>query len=115
MTNGEALAQIEAYARENMGYDNPQGKMLEILTELTDIRNSRIGLDGDILGAYNVAMSGFRALLAPKEGVADPETVLGDVLEHGTGDRYIVTGDNRAASALLAYHGVRYRITCAPE
>ncbi len=65
MDNAEAIAKCEQYGREIMGLDNVQGKMLEILTAMTNARNSRLDLPDEYIVPYNVAMAGFRRLFAP--------------------------------------------------
>jgi hypothetical protein len=66
ITDREALDRCEAYGREVMGLENPQGKMLEILMEM-----QRKATAGDLVPeyyeGYRVAMAGFRRLLGPRD------------------------------------------------
>lgn len=66
MTNEEALSECERYGREVMGLENTTGRMYQILRAMTDTEQSRIGLPDEYRVPYNIAMDGFRRLLAPK-------------------------------------------------
>jgi hypothetical protein len=63
MTNSEALAVLDGWGKHHLGEN---ARILQILTSLKAQQAEGVALLPHIQEAYEVALAGFRELLAPK-------------------------------------------------